>query len=108
MNEAPLKNYGFEYPFEGSTFSFAVMARSREEAERMAEAMRGATFAGEMVAEPSAAPVASNATNLAQLIDVVGDDLKLAVRLVELNPGICRNELRDLVGYFRDLREQSK
>ncbi len=50
MNNTPLKNYGFEYEFQGRQFMFDVVARSADEATAKAAAMRNATMTGEMKA----------------------------------------------------------
>lgn len=51
MIESPLKDYGFEYQFEGKTYSFTLRASSKEEAERRALAIKDAQCVGELVEE---------------------------------------------------------
>lgn len=48
MNESSLKDYGFEYQFDGKLFSFSVTAFSKEDAEKHVIAMTGAHFVGEI------------------------------------------------------------
>lgn len=48
MNNPPYRNFGFEYAFEGATYSHVIIAETREEAERKLEAMKHSSFVGEL------------------------------------------------------------
>ncbi|MES2236825.1 MAG: hypothetical protein V4500_03610 [Pseudomonadota bacterium] len=48
MTNAPLKNYGFNYEYNGKHFAFDVVAESEDEAQARALAMRNAEFFGEL------------------------------------------------------------
>jgi hypothetical protein len=47
-----------EYPFDGMTWSFEIMARSQSDAEARVKAMPWASVKGELVARIPAAPAA--------------------------------------------------
>ena len=48
MNVSPLKNYGFDYEYEGKSFVFHIVAKSEEEARARAKCMGRAAFVGEL------------------------------------------------------------
>lgn len=48
MMNTPLKNYGFNYEFEGKQFAFDIVAETMEQAKNKVLAMTSATLFGEM------------------------------------------------------------
>lgn len=50
-----MKNYGFEYEHEGSSFVFHIVAKSEEDAKAQALSMRQAAFVGELKVERDSA-----------------------------------------------------
>ena len=49
--DSPLKNYGFDYEYEGNSFVFHIVAKSEEEARARAKCMGQAAFVGELKQE---------------------------------------------------------
>lgn len=53
MTNTPLKNYGFNYEYNGKEFAFHIVASTKEEALDRASAMRDARCVGELHEETS-------------------------------------------------------
>lgn len=65
---SPLKNYGFDYEYEGKSFVFHIVADSQEEARSRAICMGQATFAGELKQQEHAVCGVENAVDQTQVI----------------------------------------
>lgn len=55
VNVSPLKNYGFDYEYEGKSFVFHIVAKTEEEARARVKLMGQAAYVGEL--KPEAASV---------------------------------------------------
>lgn len=69
--DSPLKNYGFNYAYEGKSFVFHIVADSQEEARSRAICMGQATFAGELKQENHAVGSVEKAVGQPQVIQAL-------------------------------------